>query len=301
MTFSVEDMRRKYLPSVAPEDFFLLLAHATGKTREYLIAHPEYRLSVALSEKTMPLMERRIKHEPIALITGHKEFYGSDFSVTEVTLIPRPETEMMIDLALCKIQNVSPKSKAIMIIDVGTGSGNIILSLAKILSSSEYTKKFHLFGLDTSGEALKLARKNRRRIAPNIRPRFIQSDLIALLPQRSARHSDHIVILANLPYLSSEIYRSCPPDVKNFEPKSALMSPQQGLSHILRLLRETAALHLRYPQIPVDIFLEISPEQKISLTKNIRAILPETAHSFHQDLAGKIRFLEIPLRSDNRC
>lgn len=298
MKYSIRDISKHALPSLAPEDFFLLLAHATKKTKEYLIAHPEYTVSDKLHKKILSLIERRLDHEPVALITGHREFYQCDFFVTRATLVPRPETEILIDLVLDQIRTIPETKECITIIDVGTGSGNIILSVAKALESSPSTHRFHFFGIDISSEALIVARKNTRTISPKIRPRLIKSDLLKSLPLRSLKQSDRLIILANLPYLSNNLYRHCPPDVKNFEPKSALMSPQQGLGHILRLLQKIAEIRQQYPRITIDIWLEISPEQKPLLKKKVRGFFQKTPFFFYRDLAGKYRFFSLSLQQN---
>jgi release factor glutamine methyltransferase len=289
--------------SVSPEDFFLLLSFVSRKSKEYLIAHPEHLFSEAVRQKLHALLQRRAHHEPVAYLTGKKEFYGFQFSVNSSTLIPRPETELLVEAVIESIVNQidtplqHTKKKILTLVDVGTGSGNILLSLLKTLDRKTLPLPLSCFGLDISNEAINLAKKNARALRPNIRARFLQSDLLQALPSLAISLSAHVYILANLPYLSEHIYQNCPPDVKNYEPVSALMSEAQGCLHIERLLQEIASIHSLHPELPLDIWLEISPEQKVLLTKKIHTLLPPAQYHFQKDFAQKYRFIHILLRA----
>ncbi len=289
--------------SVSPEDFFLLLSFVSRKSKEYLVAHPEHLFSETINQKFDALLQRRACHEPIAYLIGQKEFYGFQFSVNSSTLIPRPETELLVEAVIESIvsQTNNPpqhtKKKVLTLVDVGTGSGNILLSLLKTLEKKMLPIPMSCFGLDISNEAINLAKKNARVIHPNIRARFLQSDLLQALPSQAISLSAHVYILANLPYLSEHIYQNCTPDVKEYEPASALVSEMQGCLHIERLLREIAVIHSTHPELPVDIWLEISPEQKVLFTKKIQTLLPAARHCFQKDLAQKYRFIHILLRA----
>lgn len=304
MKYFAHQLRALCPSSIAPEDFFLLLAFATRKSKEYLIAHPEHLFSEALHQKLAALLERRVQHEPVALITGHKEFCGFNFSVNRTTLVPRPETELLVEAVLENLSHQSaplfphPKKKLLTIIDVGTGSGNILLALLKTWEERGEIIPLSCFGLDISPEAIVLAKKNARTLRPHTRARFLVSDLLAALPAQTWRHSTHVSVLANLPYLSEKIYQACPPDVKNYEPARALMSGQEGCAHIERLLQEIATIRLGCPALPMDIWLEISPEQKKLLSKSIPLIFPQARLEFQKDLAQKYRFAHVVLRAE---
>ncbi len=191
MKHSVQDISSRHVSSIPPLDLFLLLSFVSRKSKEYLIAHPEHLLSETAYRKLVSLIQRRVDHEPIALITGHKEFYGFDFSVNQTTLIPRPETESLVGMVLEDIgrqiellssQHTSIQKKSLALIDVGTGSGNILLSILKTLEKESRGTQFSCFGFDISREAIALAKKNMRALHPLIRARFIQSDLLQALP-----------------------------------------------------------------------------------------------------------------------
>ncbi|MBP6889350.1 MAG: peptide chain release factor N(5)-glutamine methyltransferase [Candidatus Moranbacteria bacterium] len=287
--------------SVSPEDFFLLLSFVSKKSKEYLIAHPEHLFSEMIHRKLAALVQRRKNHEPIAFITGQKEFYGFNFSVNSTTLIPRPETELIVESVLENISHqIIPSSyqtekKFLTLIDIGTGSGNILLALLKTLEKKMPLLSLSCFGLDISSGAITLARKNARALQLHTPVRFLQSDLLQSLPAQTIEQSTHLYILANLPYLSEKIYEKCPPDVKNYEPFSALVSDTRGCAHIERLLQKIASFHSASPHLSWDIWLEISPEQKTFLTKKIRDILPTARFEFQKDLAKKYRFIHIAI------
>lgn len=300
MNLSVRDLAAAHLSSLAPEDFYLLLAHTTGQPREYLIAHPEYLISARIHRRFLILADRRRQHEPIAYLTGHKEFYGLDFSVTNATLIPRPETEIMVERiieeSLEKINAPTRSEKKIIIADIGTGSGCIITSLAAHLKNirAENFSSFEFRATDTSSAALRTARKNAKRHGIGNAISFHTGDLIA--PIRSALSSaDEIIIAANLPYLSSRIYRSSALDVRDYEPRSALESHAQGLGHILLLLKQVSSLRSSRDGMLITLWIEISPEQKPLISAKIPDIFPESDLTFIDDLAGRCRFARIAL------
>lgn len=291
----------------------LLCAEAIGKSREFVMAHPEKTLTNEQGTRINKYINRRLEGEPIAYILGHKEFYGLDFIVNKNTLVPRPETELLVDLALDELRN---KLRNTTVIDVGTGSGNIIISIAHLLSCHpelvsgskgsnlkqiEIPKrvrndKVKFFGIDISKETLAVAKKNAKIHGIDKKIKFLQGDLLSPVLEKKycSLFTDHcsLIITANLPYLSKEIYESAPRDVKNFEPKSALYSPSAGLGHYKKLLSQINN-SLFIDHCSLIIFLEISPEQKPLLSPIIKKIFPEVKIKFHKDLAGKWRACEI--------
>lgn len=288
---TVQELQKLFLPTVAPEDFFLLLVHATGKEKVFLLAHPEYELPTEAEKKAREFLARRLKHEPVAYITGHKEFYGRDFHVTRDTLIPRPETELMIEQVLTLFHTNTPLSQA-DIIDLGTGSGNIIITLAKEIERIHQVTGTGYYALDISPQALDIAKKNARAHDIEKQISFIKSNLLQNfpLPQEKNRHA---VIVANLPYLSSEIYQASSLDVRDHEPHSALESGADGLDHYRRLLQELAERKNQYQSI--SFLLEISPEQSTSLRAMIAQTFPKADIGLFQDLAGKDRLIQTTL------
>ncbi|MFZ3032212.1 MAG: peptide chain release factor N(5)-glutamine methyltransferase [Candidatus Moraniibacteriota bacterium] len=294
---TVQNLQKKYLPGIMPEDFFVLIAHATGKEKVFLLAHPEYELSAAEEEKAKQHLERRLKHEPVAYITGHKEFYGRDFHVTHDTLIPRPETELMIEQVLDRIKNtesgIMKEGEEIDLIDIGTGSGNIIITLAKEFSLlMRHTSYVNFYALDISPRALAIAEDNARTHSVGEKISFIESDLLQnFSPVRETHHP--LIVTANLPYLSHDIYQGSDADVRDYEPQGALESGVDGLDHYRRLLLELK--NLVCPDHTITLLLEISPEQTLELTREIQSIFPDVTLLTLQDLSGRDRLIQASL------
>jgi release factor glutamine methyltransferase len=296
---TLEKLQKEYLsPSsetrLAPEDFFVLLAETTGKDKAFLLAHPEYVLDAETEAKTREYFKRRLKREPVTYIVGHKEFYGRDFLVTPDTLVPRPETELLVELTLNKISNFQfPISNNIAIIDVGTGSGNIIITLAKEIGNPIYeiqNTRYEIHATDISAGALTTAQENAARHGVSDAISFHEGSLLEPIDKDVFEAADEIIIAANLPYLSHEIYQSSHDDVKLFEPETALVSEAAGLDHYYRLLEETRSI----PK-PMTLFLEISPEQTPAITKYLAERFPQAETSIHQDLSARDRVVEIRL------
>lgn len=296
---TVDELQKIYLPSssevrVAPADFFILLAHITKKERAFLLAHPEYSLSASDEAIVRDSLARRLQHESVASIVGHKEFYGYDFIVTRNTLIPRPETEVLVELAIKSInkQLTVDRKQKIAIVDVGTGSGNIIISLAKEITTNNLPSDIAYYATDISTGALAIAIENSRRQNVDSLIQFHESDLLESIKVEISS-KDAVIIVANLPYLSESIYEDTLPDVRNFEPISALVSGESGLSHYYRLLRYIKMF--LYPKNPLIIFLEISPEQAPILKHFVLSLFSYAKVHIHTDLAKKDRIVEIIL------
>ena len=287
---TLRELRSRFLPSLAPEDIFLLIAHATGEEKVFLLAHPEYELSPEVATKIEAYLRRRLEHEPVAYITGHREFYRREFHVTRDTLIPRPETEHLIETALNAIFNFQFSIfKNIDIIDVGTGSGNIIITLAKEIEKLSHQAEIKYFALDISVDALAVAKDNAMRHDIATKITFLESDLLEHLPI-TLLQDHHLIITANLPYLSHDIYHESDPDVRDYEPASALVSGEDGLDHYVRLLTE---IHTFLPHVrSLTFFFEISPEQATPLTTHIRTVFPQVTPPVFQDLSGRDRLIQ---------
>jgi len=208
-------------------DAELLLAHALGQSRSYLHAWPERLLTDQQVQIFATLVARRVAGEPIAHILGRREFWSLDLEITPATLIPRPETELLVELALSRI----PVEAAWEIVDLGTGSGAIALAVARERPRS------HVTAIDVSASALAVARDNAQRLAiGNVV--FQQGAWYAGLGQQ---HYD--VILSNPPYIRADDPHLQQGDVR-FEPLGALVSGTDGLDD-LRIIVACAPDHLR--------------------------------------------------------
>ena len=224
--------------SEAYTEALLLLEHATGKDKTFLLAHPEFIPHKTKIQKFLSYTKRRKQNEPIAYIIGYKYFYGYKFKVNRHVLIPRPETEQLVELAVNEYHNKSlaktklKKKKLITIVDVGTGSGCIAISIAKEIQKihskqlpQEHRKisSFRVLGLDISDKALKVARENSRRLKAT-NTEFYKSNLLNYLIKKGIQAD---IIVANLPYVNAYDYRLLDPQITDWEPKIALVDKGQ--------------------------------------------------------------------------
>ncbi|MEK7620727.1 MAG: peptide chain release factor N(5)-glutamine methyltransferase [Patescibacteria group bacterium] len=199
-------------------DAELLLATSLYKPREYLLTHSEKVLSDHKLAQANKWLQRRLNREPIAYILGHKEFYGRDFMVSPSVLIPRPESETIIEM----LKSLQPDT----IIDVGTGSGCLAIS-AKL-----EIPKSHVVATDISEDALQIARQNANGLNAEIT--FVISNLLSGI--KTVKSDQPVTIVANLPYVDSSWQVS--PETK-FEPSQALFADDDGLKLIKKLILQT--------------------------------------------------------------
>lgn len=197
----------------------VLLAHVLGVSREYLMIHSNDLLEPDVEEQFGSLYGRLREGEPVAYLTGKKEFYGLDFFVNSSVLIPRPETEMLVEKVLAFAQD-----KPLKIADVGTGSGAIAVSVAKHLPNAS------VVGIDVSGEALVVARKNAETHGVDVD--FRCGDLLDGVDERFD------IVVANLPYIGEEQYRFVSRETEKYEPSVALFGGVDGLELYRRLFQQ---------------------------------------------------------------
>lgn len=275
----------------------LLLSLATGKSREEIIAHPEKELTTSQLEKFEEFVARRANHEPFSHISGEKEFMGLSFSITTDTLIPRPETEQLVEEAISTIKSFADEK--ILVADIGTGSGCIAVSVTALLQKENLLSgAISIAACDFSGLALEVCKKNIEKHSLAEKISTFEGDLLGPVTESNLLDDKQVFIaLANLPYLSEEIYLSSPKTVREFEPKSALFSDDAGLSHYKKMLEQLLEIKKKNPALRIFAFLEISPEQKKSLSAFTNKLFPqENAEiEFFLDLAGKWRLAKIEI------
>jgi len=283
---------QKFSPSPTL-DVEMLLSSILNKNREFLFSYPDCEISPEKIKNFNQLLNRRIQQEPIAYLTGEKNFYGRSFFVNSKTLIPRPETEFLIEKTLEHCHKEFYSSKDITLFDIGTGSGCILITLLKELQKKRFKdSNIKAIGTDICPQALKMAEKNRKKIIPQIKINFLETNLLNFVDKRYLKNTQ-MVITANLPYLSEKIYENCPKSVLDFEPKKALIAKNDGLGLYLELLKQIQAKELSNLVQDLYLILEISPEQKKLAKKLFKKIIPEARIKFSKDFTQKWRFIEI--------
>jgi len=205
----------------------LLLLHVSGRDRTWLYSHPEEQLTPDQEQKYVGSVQRRISGEPIQHITGHQEFWGMDFIVTPAVLIPRPETEHVIETVLerVRLERAPSSADSFRILDVGTGSGCIALALAKELPSAE------IHATEISTAALEIARANAARLQLEACVQFHCTDLLQGLELGAF---DFVV--SNPPYVGESEEDQVQLEVRKHEPHNAVFAGATGLEVIERLI-----------------------------------------------------------------
>lgn len=275
-----------------PLESELLLSYVLKKPREYLFAHPEKKLTAFQVKKFKSLAVCRAQGEPIAYLTGKKEFYGLEFTLNRNVFIPRPETELLVELALENIENGQyTASSNTNIIDVGTGSGNIIISIVKNIPDKK-RKYINFYATDISRKALVTARKNAQKHKVDKYIKFVKSNLLKFAYRK--KFTGKLIIIANLPYVSESLYQKNKNNLK-YEPKKALVSQKRGLEHYSRLLKQIKQILTRSNKLQATCYGEISPEQKNFFLKIIQEQLPRAKINFFKDLQSRSRAAKISL------
>ncbi len=258
-------------------DAQLLLGHVLGCNRTWLMMNPQHHLTVAQTARFDALLRRREACEPVAYLVGQQEFFALDFWVSPHVLIPRPETELLVEHA---IEWVNRQKRPATIVDVGTGSGCIAVSLAHHLPHAR------LIALDVSAAALNVARQNAARHQLTHRVTFVQSNLLQSLT------GPIDLIVSNPPYISQAEFTSgqVSPGVRHYEPSLALLGGgTKGLSIVERLLIQAAAKIA--PQ--GGILIEIGARQGEAAIDLARKHLSGVSACIKQDLAGRDRLLVV--------
>jgi release factor glutamine methyltransferase len=210
-----------------------LVAHVLDRDRSFILSHAEDPIEEHRAAQLLVVFERRANGEPLQYITGHQEFYGLDFEVTSEVLIPRPETELLVESAL---KLVAERAAAPLICDVGTGSGCIVITLLHELREFPAFQEARAVAVDISPAALAVAKRNAVRHALIERIDFVVSDCFASLDQRDPGQSGFDLIVSNPPYVEEPLLAGLQREVRDFEPRVALVAGEDGLTVIRRLL-----------------------------------------------------------------
>jgi release factor glutamine methyltransferase len=248
-------------------DADLLLGHVMRRPRSWVMAHldtdvPEDQLSAYRG-----LLERRRRGEPVGYLRGFVEWHGVDLEVTPDVLIPRPETELLLEVAMKLVRDLDAK----VVADVGTGSGAIAIGLAL------FNPGLEVWAVDISEQALLVAARNLARHGKGDSVRLLQGDLVRPLPVPPD------IVVANLPYLSDQMMYDLRPDVRH-EPATALHGGSTGLE-----LYEALLGQLRDRGWEIPVLAEIDPRQTMLLGSMVRSILPTWCCVIRPDYAGRDR------------
>jgi release factor glutamine methyltransferase len=250
----------------------LLIGYVKQRDRTWVLSHPEHWIDPS-EEKTLNLiLDRRLAGEPLPYILGEWEFFGRTFKITPSVLIPRPETEILVQAGLDWLLSHPGARNAA---DIGTGSGVIAISLAAEISDLQIN------AMDLSGNALHTARNNAILYGVDDRINFIIHDLL------SNDHNLYNLICANLPYIPSEDLPGLP--VSNFEPHDALDGGSDGLQVISRLL-DQIPMHISIPGL---VLLEFQFDQADHLLDIVAKAIPNSKPDIFYDLAKLPRVMRI--------
>ncbi|RMD84866.1 MAG: peptide chain release factor N(5)-glutamine methyltransferase [Candidatus Dadabacteria bacterium] len=283
---SIGDLLRKAALSLegssSPRlDSELILAHVLGCSKEDLVLRQNECLPKAIVQKFCLLLKKRRDGEPVAYITGEKEFWGLNLYVNRSVLVPRPETELLVELALDAAEGYPGK---ICVLDLGCGSGALMVALGVELKKRK--RSFKITGVDISREALEVARENLRRYALIDYSLLIEGDLF--VPVFGEKFK---IIVSNPPYLDATKKESLPKEL-SYEPDKALFSPERGLWHTYRIIKNVP----EYLAVNGIFLCEMDPSKREYISSYCSKLMAEGRHkefynslSFFMDLRGDVR------------
>lgn len=258
-------------------DAQLLLCLTLDVPKNYLFSHFDQRLTAEQLNRFESLVDRRGHHEPMAYILGWKDFYGRPFKVNPFVLIPRPETETLVEAAI----KAAEQEHDVLFVDVGTGSGAIAVTLAAETGRP-------VIGTEVSARALKVAEQNAKIHRAADRITFLGGNLIEPIDRQLTHSIDHVILIANLPYLTSRQYAETAPEVHDYEPKMALDGGVDGLEVYNELFRELQDRRGDFPS-KLTVLIEIDPDQKYTAPKLIEQYFPQSRITVLPDLQNRPR------------
>ena len=253
----------------------VLLRHATGLSRAQLYASLADEIDATAQQRFVAAIAERTERKPLAYITGTREFYRLEFRVTPDVLIPRPESELLVDAALDHMRQA--RIRAAQVADVGAGSGAVGIALAK------HRRGINLICSDVSRDALLVARDNAQRLLRRPNAAFVQGDLLTPLP------GPFHCVVANLPYIPEERLDQLEPEVSDHEPRIALTPGTRGTELILRLITQLPSrLHPNGVAV-----LEVDPGQETAIAEAARQMLPDADVTVLDDISQRPRAIRI--------
>ncbi|MBU0661192.1 peptide chain release factor N(5)-glutamine methyltransferase [Patescibacteria group bacterium] len=277
---TIKTLLKKATQTIDQLDAELIVAHVLKQTREYVLSHPEKKLCPKEWISIHILFYKRKKGIPLAYITKTKPFFGLDFLVNKHTLIPRPDTELLVEQAIKRLKTLDKPT----LVDLGTGSGCIPIAIGNTI------KDIAIIATDISKQALRVAQKNAQTHGVDIA--FAQGSLLDPIFSLLTTEQKPLVITANLPYLTKHQFDT--EKSIQHEPYTALVAENLGLALYYALIKQIKILHIH--RSPITCFIEIDPEQTHYLVEYIKEELLDTTVHVHKDLAGLNRLVEISLK-----
>lgn len=282
---TLKEIRENYI-SLPDIDIQTVLSGITGRERPYILAHPEYRPGIIRYIKIRTALNKLSRGYPVAYVLGHKEFFGLDFLVNRHTLIPRPDTEIMVEEAA---NILGRHAGGALLIDVGTGSGCVPIAINKTLNNGGINTSLRTIALDISLSALRVAKKNAKRHGVNIT--FKKSGLLKNLCDPQLNNADSIVITANLPYLT-RAWAESEPSIA-YEPRIALIADEiNGLSLYEKLFQQISDTSW-FREHRLSILGEIDPRQSAAAAALAKKYFPSAGIRIKKDLSGHDRLIVI--------
>ena len=262
-------------PQAAAE---VLLADVLGTTRPHLYVNASCPLSTEQHAVFKARLQQRLQGEPVQYITGRQEFWSLEFAVNPHVLIPRPESELLVEHGACLAQqwHIAHPQAQLAVLDVGTGSGNLAISLAHTLPQAQ------VWAVDCAFGALQVARRNAQRLGVAERLRWVCGDLLTALQRREKRFA---LCVANLPYVTAAEWSSLPREIKDYEPSGALCGGTDGLDLIRRLIAMS-------PDVLApdgSLLLEVGWQQAATVQEAIQQQGHFCATGVYHDFAGIAR------------
>ncbi|MFA6422962.1 MAG: peptide chain release factor N(5)-glutamine methyltransferase [Patescibacteria group bacterium] len=261
-------------PNISLKDKEIFLEEILQKERSWLFSHEQYNLTEKELDQFESFISRREKFEPVNYIIAKTNFYNKSFVTDLRALIPRPETEQLVEIILAQKKKIPKNPK---IIEIGTGTGAISITLFHELKKLSP----QIIATDISQNALDLASINANNLKAKIQ--FIQNDLLKHIDDKFD------LIIANLPYIPHHFLKKLSPDIKYFEPEIALDGGNDG-TELIRKLLDQAKNNIKQNSL---IYLEIWHDQGESLVQYIKNIFPKSKINVIKDLSGQDRFIEI--------
>jgi release factor glutamine methyltransferase len=256
-------------------DAEVMLGHVLAMTTEQLVSMPDMPLTGEQTRRYEATLQRRLEREPVAYITGQQEFWSLDFQVTPDVLIPRPETERLVEIILTVATGML-HATPMRLLDIGTGSGAVAISLAKELASAQ------LWATDVSAAALAIARGNAARNGVSEKIRFFCGNLFAPIDTAAGEFA---LIIANPPYIRSSEIAGLAPEVSHWEPPLALDGGTDGLDFYRRI----AARASSYLALHGAVALEIGSDMGEAVVELFAANGGYESANIFQDYAGRDR------------